>query len=201
MRLLVNIRGTNGSGKSTIPVLMKDDPGMYIVVRPYQGKPKEILTIFPTYGWVALGSYKKQVGGLDKFPNKAFTEKVLRYTLKKYPDYNVLMEGILASTTYSTYAELFRNVQEEFDVQPVIYYLMPPVQTCIDRIKERNGGKTFKEDLVVKKYGTMQRGIKKFQQAGEFPLFVIDNSKIDKSFALEQFFAKLEEIKWTGTKT
>lgn len=194
MRLLVNIRGTNGSGKSTIPISMKDDPDMYIVVRPYQGKPKKILTVFPNYGWVALGSYKRQVGGLDGFPNKAFTEKVLRYALKKYPDYNILMEGILAATTYSTYAQMFREIQEEFNIQPVVYYLMPPVEVCIDRIKERNGGKTFKEDLVVAKYGMMQRGIKKFQQAGEFPLFVVDNSKIDKSFVLEQFFAKLEEV-------
>lgn len=201
MRLLVNIRGTNGSGKSTIPAAMKDDPDMYEVIKPYKGKPKKILTVFPNYGWVALGSYERQVGGLDRFPNKAFTEKVLKYALKKYPTYNVLMEGILASTTYSTYAQMFREVQEEFDVQPVIYYLMPPVQTCIDRIKDRNGGKTFKEDLVVKKYGTMQRGIKKFQQAGEFPLFVVDNSKIDKSFVLEQFFDDLEGIKWTETKT
>ena len=166
MRLLVNIRGTNGSGKSTIPVSMKDDPGMYQVIRPYQGKPKKVLTVFPNYGWIALGAYNRQVGGLDGFPNKAFTEKVLQYALKKFPQYNILMEGILASTTYSTYAELFRNVQEEWGVQPVIYYLMPPVEVCIDRIKQRNGGKSFKEELVHAKYGMMQRGIKKFEQSG-----------------------------------
>lgn len=194
MRLLVNIRGTNGSGKSTIPISMKDDPDMYIVVRPYKGKPKKILTVFPTYGWVALGDYSNPTGGLDKFPNKAFTEKVLRYSLRKFPDSNVIMEGILAATTYSTYAHLFKEVQEEFDVQPVIYYLMPPVETCIERIKQRNGGKPFKEELVYAKYRMMQRGIKKFQQAGDFPVFVVDNSSFGKKDVLSQFFANMKEV-------
>lgn len=194
MRLLVNIRGTNGSGKSTIPFAMKDDPDMYQVIRPHQGRPRKILTVFPNYGWVALGSYERQVGGLDAFPNKAFTEKVLQYALKKFSEYNILMEGILASTTYSTYAELFRNVQKEWDIQPVIYYLMPPVEVCIERIKQRNGGKPFKEDLVQAKYGMMQRGIKKFSEAGEFPLFVVNNSSFGKEDVLSQFFADMEEV-------
>lgn len=192
--LLVNIRGTNGSGKSTIPISMKDDPDMYEVTRPYQGKPKKILTVFPTYKWVALGDYNNPTGGLDKFPNKAFTEKVLYYALKKFPEYNILMEGILAATTYSTYADLFRRVQESYGIQPVVYYLMPPVETCIERIKKRNGGKEFKENLVRDKYRMMERGIEKFKNAGEFPVVVVDNSNVDKTLVRDQFFAELEDI-------
>lgn len=193
-KLLVNIRGTNGSGKSTVPIMMRDDPDAYEVTRPYKGKPKKILTVYPNYGWVALGVYDRQIGGLDKFPSKAFTEKVLRYALKKYPEYNVLMEGILAATTYSTYVQMFKEVQEDFNVQPVIYYFMPPVETCIERIRKRNGGKPFKEELVQDKYVTMQRGIKKFKQAGDFPVFVVDNSDMSKKAVIAQFFADMEEV-------
>ena len=196
MRMLVNIRGTNGSGKSTIPICMKMwDLESYEVIRPYQGKPKKILTVFPTYGWVALGDYNNQVGGLDKFPNKAFIQKVLEYALKKFPDYNIIMEGILTATTYSTYVELFKRVQRDYNVQPVIYYLMPPVEVCIERIKQRNGGKPFKEDLVHAKYGMMKRGIEKFAQAKDFPLVVIDNSNLDKTLVLDQFFDALSQIR------
>ena len=195
MRLLVNIRGTNGSGKSTIPILMKSkDPDVYEVEKPYRGKPKTILTVCPTYGWVILGQYSTATGGLDQFPRKAFTEKVLQYAIKKYPDYNILMEGILAATTYSTYVELFKEVQDEFDIQPVVYYYMPPFETCIERIKQRNGGRGFKEHLVYSKYGMMQRGIKKFEEAGDFPLFVVDNSTLSKSAMLQQFFDTMKTI-------
>lgn len=192
--LLVNIRGTNGSGKSTIPISMKDDPDTYEIVKPYKGKPKKIITVFPNYNWVALGDYSNPTGGLDKFPNKAFIEKVLRYALKKFPEYNILMEGILPATTYSTYAQMFREVQKEYNVQPIVYYLMPPVEICIDRIKQRNGGKAFKEQLVREKYRMMERGIEKFKKAGEFPVIVVDNSNMDKTLVRSQFFAELEEI-------
>lgn len=195
MRLLVNIRGTNGSGKSTIPVLMKkNDPDTYEVIKPHHGKARKILTVYPNYGWIALGSYDYQVGGLDRFPNKAFTEKVLRYALTKYKNYNILMEGILAATTYSTYAQLFREIETEFTIQPVIYYLMPPVETCVKRIKKRNGGKPFKEELVYAKYNMMKRGIEKFERAKEFPVFVVDNSGMNKSSVLDQFFDDLRGL-------
>lgn len=193
MRLLVNIRGTNGSGKSSIPISMKTDPCWYEVTKPYKGKPKKILTVFPTYNWIALGSYQRQVGGLDNFPTKAFTEKVLAYALKKYPNYNILMEGILASTTYSTYSDLFKQVQKDYGVQPIIYYLMPPIETCIKRIKQRNGGKPFKEDLVIGKYRTMEKGIEKFRSAGNFPVIVVNNSRLDKKCVLAEFLRTLED--------
>lgn len=194
-RLLVNLRGCNGSGKSTIPISMMDDPEMYVVEKPYKSKLKKILTVFPNYGWVALGDYNNQTGGLDKFPNKAFTEKVLYYALKKFPEYNILMEGILAATTYSTYADLFREVQESYKIQPVVYYLMPPFEICIERIKGRNGGKEFKENLVWNKYRMMGRGIEKFKNAGEFPVVVVDNSSFKKSDVLLKFFETLKGVK------
>lgn len=195
MRLLVNIRGTNGSGKSTIPIMLKDkDPETYVVEKPYRGKPKKVLTVCPTYKWVLLGQYSNVTGGLDQFPSKAFTEKVLEYAIKKYPEYSIIMEGILAATTYSTYVELFKKVQDKFGIHPVIYYYMPPLELCLERIKQRNGGKTFKEELVRTKYRMMQRGIKKFEESGDFPLFVVDNSTLSKPAMLQQFFDDMEEV-------
>ena len=47
-RLVLNIRGTNGSGKSTIPMSMLDDPDMYVITKPYQGKPTKLQQFFRT---------------------------------------------------------------------------------------------------------------------------------------------------------
>ena len=71
---------------------------------------------------------------------------------------------------------------------------MPPVEVCIDRIRKRNGGKPFKEELVRSKYVTMVRGIEKFRQAGDFPVLVVNNSLTKKSDVISQFFDKLEEV-------
>ena len=62
MRVLVNIRGCNGSGKSTIPMSMKDDPKAFTIKGTVEGKPVTLLTVFPKYNWLALGKYETKTG-------------------------------------------------------------------------------------------------------------------------------------------
>lgn len=120
---------------------MLDDPDMYVVEKNYKGRPKKILTVFPNYGWVTLGTYFNKTGGLDGFPNKELTIKALWYALKKFPEYNVLLEGVIASTIFSTYADLFHEVQDIYpDMKIVIVNLLPPIEACLERIQQRNGG-------------------------------------------------------------
>lgn len=197
-KLLVNIRGCNGSGKSTIPISMMDDPDMYIVEKPYKGKSKRILTVFPSYGWVALGSYLNKTGGLDTFPNNTFIQKVMWYALKKYPEYDILMEGIIASTIRSTYIDLFQKVEKKYkDRKVVVIHFSTPPEVCIERVKRRNGGKLFREDLVHQKWGMVNRGIPHFKSAG-FIVKSIDNSNTNKDCMLKKFLKLTEKLKCKG---
>lgn len=167
MKYILNIRGTNGSGKSTIPMSMMDDPEMFVITKPYQGKPTKIATVFPSYGWIALGTYFNKTGGLDRFKNNEITQKAFWYVLKKYPEYNLLMEGIISSTIFSTYFELFKAAEEKYtDRKVVVLYLNPDVEICLERIQQRNGGKPIKEDLVRNKANMILRACKKFKEAG-----------------------------------
>lgn len=175
-RLVVNIRGCNGAGKSSVPMSMMDDPDMYVIKKPYQGKSKDIATVFPNYGWIALGTYFNKTGGLDRFPNTEFTKKVFWYILKKYPDYNIVLEGVISSTVFSTYAELYKAAKQKYpETEFCVVYLMPPVETCIKRIYKRNGGKPIKEELVKSKWTTNQHGLEKFQKVKEVTTTVWDN--------------------------
>lgn len=167
MKYILNIRGTNGSGKSTIPMSMLDDPDMYVITKPYQGKPTKIATVFPNYGWVVLGTYFNKTGGLDCLKNNGITQKAFWYVLKKYPEYNLLMEGIISSTIFSTYLELFTNAQDRYtDLQVIVLELTTPVKICLDRIQQRNGGKPIKEELVIAKQKTIHRACEKLETAG-----------------------------------
>lgn len=188
MRLVVNIRGCNGSGKSTIPMSMMDDKEMYVIEKSYKGKTKKVATVFPSYGWIALGSYHNKTGGLDGFPDTAFTKKAFWYILKKYPEYNVILEGVLASTVFSTYADLFTAAQEKYpDIHVIILSLIPPIEVCLKRIQNRNGGKPIKEDLVAGKHKTVTRNVTKFLNAG-FQSITWDNSMTKKQDMLKKFF-------------
>jgi len=166
-KLLVNIRGCNGSGKSTVPISMLNDPYMYVVEKPYKGKDRKVVTVFPTYGWVALGSYHNKCGGLDGYVDTDMIKKCVWWALKKYPEYNILMEGVIPSTVYSTYEKLFLEVQEKYPERCVVVLnLLPPVKECLKRIQLRNGGKAIKEDLVRSKWTTVAKNAEKFAEAG-----------------------------------
>lgn len=193
-KLLVNIRGCNGSGKSTIPISMMDDPDMYIVEKPYNGKSKRILTVFPSYGWVALGSYFNKTGGLDTFPNNKFTKKVLKYCIRHYPEYDILMEGIIASTIYSTYRDLFKSIEKRYSVTPVVINFIPPLDIAINRIYQRNCGKPINEDAVENKWNTVKRNHFKFKDDG-FISLIVDTNLCKKQEMLGNFLDVIDEIK------
>lgn len=194
-RLLVNIRGCNGSGKSTIPMSMMNDPEMYVIEKPYKGKQKKILTVFPTYGWITLGTYFNKTGGVDVFPNNELTQKALWYALKKFPEYDIMMEGVIASTIRSTYVNLFHEVEEKCpDINIIIMNFVPPFEVCLDRIQKRNGGKPIKEEAVRNKWKIVNRNVQAFKDEG-FVSIKIDTSKIPKEDMFHTFEEKIEKYK------
>lgn len=194
-RVLVNIRGCNGSGKSTIPMSMLDDPGLKTEhIWDKDGNRLADVTVFPTYGWVAIGKYSNKCGGLDTIRSIDLVKRALQYSLVRYPSYDIIMEGILCSTTYSSYADMFHCAEERYQVQTIVISLMPPVEVCLDRIQERNGGKPIKDQLVRDKWGMVYRSHKKFKDAG-FTTVRVNTEKVSKSKMLSAFFKTIDRYR------
>lgn len=188
-RVLVNIRGCNGAGKSTIPMSMMDDPEMYVhEIRGSDGKRMSAITVFPTYGWVALGTYFNKTGGMDTLRDNWTTRMTLYAALDGFPEYNVLMEGIMASTIRSTYIDLFQEVQEYYgdDLTIMIISLLPPVEVAISRVYSRNGGKPINEEAVRGKWDTVARNVAAFGEAG-FTSLKVNSAKVPKEKMLSAF--------------
>lgn len=191
-RVLVNIRGCNGSGKSTIPLSMMSDPSMYVhEITGSDRKRISAITVFPTYGWVALGTYFNKTGGMDTLRNNDTTRMTLYAALDGFPDYNVLMEGIMASTIRSTYIDLFHEVEDYYTsrgekLKVIILSLLPPVEVAISRVYSRNGGKPIQEEAVRGKWETVSRNVKAFREAG-FTSVRVDSSRVTKDRMLSAF--------------
>lgn len=194
MRMLVNIRGCNGAGKSTIPMSMMDDPEMFVQeLVGSDGKKISALTVFPTYGWVALGTYFNKTGGLDTLKNNEVTRMTLYAALDMFPEYDVLMEGIMASTIRSTYIDLFHEVERNYKrLKVLIISLLPPVEIAIERVYSRNGGKPIKEDAVRGKWNTVERNACYFAEAG-FDSIRVNSAKVKKSQMLSAFLKTVEK--------
>lgn len=195
--MIVNIRGCNGSGKSTIPMsMMEVDPEFEIVKLGVSktGKPcAPALTIFPKLGWIALGTYFNKTGGMDTYKTNADTVLALMYALKNYPEYDIVMEGVIASTIKSTYAELFRELEEDGH-QVLIMAFVPPLKVCLERIQQRNGGKPIDEELVASKWRSVISGVEYFRKAG-LDCIPIDTSKCSKKSMLKNFLKTVERYR------
>ena len=193
-RMLVNIRGCNGAGKSTIPMSMMDDPNMFVQeLVDTDGKKISALTVFPSYGWVALGTYFNKTGGLDTLKNNEITRMTLYAALDLFPEYDILMEGIMASTIRSTYIDLFHEIEDTYKrLKVLIISLLPPVEIAISRVYKRNGGKPIKEDAVRGKWETVERNVKYFSDAG-FDSIRVNSAKVGKSQMLSAFLKTVEK--------
>lgn len=195
--MIVNIRGCNGAGKSTVPMLMMEADPEFEVIKlgvGKNGKPcAPAITVFHKLKWVALGTYFNKTGGMDTYGTNQETRDALKHVLDNYPDYDVVMEGVIASTIKSTYAELFTNLEAQGH-QVLIMAFLPPLKVCLERIQQRNGGKPIKEDLVESKWHSVESGVDYFRQAGLTALR-IDTSKCKRENMLKNFLKTVEKYR------
>lgn len=194
--MLVNVRGCNGAGKSTIPMSMMDDPNMYVhEIVGSDGKKISAITVFPSYGWVALGTYFNKTGGLDTLKNNAVTKLTLFAALDGFPEYDVLMEGIMASTIRSTYIDLFHEVEDYYgkkQLKVIVVSLLPPIDVALSRVYKRNGGKPINEAAVAGKWNTVARNVEAFAEAG-FTSVKVNSAKVKKQNMLPAFLKTVDK--------
>ncbi len=173
---------------------MMDDPDMFVQeLIGSDGKKISAMTVFPSYGWIALGTYFNKTGGLDTLKNNEITRLTLYAALSLFPEYDILMEGIMASTIRSTYIDLFHEVERNYKgLKVLILSLIPPVETALERVYHRNGGKPIKEDAIRSKWKTVERNVKYFAEAG-FDSIRVDSAKVKKDQMLPAFLRTVEK--------
>lgn len=177
---------------------MMDDPDMYVhEIVGSDGKKISAITVFPSYGWVALGTYFNKTGGLDTLKNNAVTKLTLFAALDGFPEYDVLMEGIMASTIRSTYIDLFHEVETyygERNLKVIVVSLLPPVDVALRRVYKRNGGKPINESAVAGKWATVARNVAEFSSAG-FTSIRVNSAKVKKKDMLSAFFKTVNKYR------
>lgn len=186
---LINIRGANGAGKSTVPMqMMETDPLAFELTYHYYGKNRIMATVFPSYNYMVVGKYRGlKCGGLDTFRT---TEQIFETLdlLWEIP-YNLIMEGVISSTVFSTYKQWFETANDNHVSKRniTVASILPTEEVCINRVMQRNGGKEVKIDLIRSKYRSVERNHKKFC-ATSIPAKLLDNSNVAIEDTLKWFF-------------
>ncbi len=162
--MIVNLRGTNGSGKSTVIFQLLDGKTVEVVpLASYQSKAgRERFVegyLCQELDLVVVGKYATACGGCDGIP----TQDLICESVRKASTLaqNVLFEGVIVSTLFSRYSDLAKELGGF-----TFAYMDTPLETCLARIQARNGGKPIKEDLVASKVRAILSTKEKARSAG-----------------------------------
>lgn len=125
----INLRGTSGSGKTTIVRSILDNGNW---VKWADGK--KVLGYYNTEKrWAIIGSYENTCGGCDTIRTQEDTEQRIEMFLNS--GYNVLFEGLLISTLSSRWEKFAKRISDKSNM--LFYYLDTPIEECLRRVKLR----------------------------------------------------------------
>ena len=135
--MLISVRGTNGSGKSTVVQgLLKLKPALPIfgvlgTKRPEAYRLKLEGLSKPIY---VLGPYHVASGGCDQIqPYDLILDLLGKYA----PKGHVVFEGVIVSSSYGRVGRLM----ETYGKEAVMAFLSTPLEDCIKNVQKRRDAK------------------------------------------------------------
>jgi len=160
--VIIQIRGCNGSGKSTIIRKLLRAYGKNPRWAKINGKRKIVgyrLSRMSQRTYV-IGAYETPTGGCDVFPTVSAVERWVEHFAKKG---NVVFEGAMISTLTGRFVALARKMQSRRDCHAhrfIFAVLDTPLHKCRRRIEKRQAKSGRKNSKGTRPFGTdraMQR--------------------------------------------
>ena len=150
---VINIRGTNGSGKSTIVMKLLKKFGAEPIVKDGKVRAYKINKKTPIY---VLGRYETPTGGCDTIRTQDEVSNGVRELMDKM-DGDVIFEGLLISGMHSRWVELAHSRPNSHFIFAV---LDTPLKKCIKRVlkrrKEKGNKKPFNPKTLIAKHKAVQ---------------------------------------------
>ena len=187
--MIVNIRGTSGSGKTTaVRALLRRAEraqAIYGVHFGFRMPEAHTLRLAGIEQDVSLiGPYRSD--GCDGCDRVQPFELIPRLIEKYAAQGHVIFEGLLISTMDGVIGKLL----ERRGPDAVSLFLSTPVETCVERVnarrRERGNEREFDPRLTERKHATVARVRAKFEERGMRALTVNDQDAADKIIKLFQ---------------
>lgn len=185
--MIIQLRGTSGSGKSTVvrSVMMRYGAARQKVMR--EGRKQPIAYVLPnkTPGGRSLlivGHYETACGGCDTLPSYDASIEIVRKGHEH--GFDVLFEGLLISGEVARCAKL-----HEDGLPYVSLGLETPLDVCVDSINQRRRAKDpDKPDVNPRnteaKFKTVQGAMRKLSERGVRTEWVTRDTALDRILEL-----------------
>jgi hypothetical protein len=163
--MIVNIRGTSGSGKTTIVRRIMELCGPPAPLGGTERRPYGYLLAGPGADLYVVGSYENVCGGCDGIKTQ---DEVCERVRGASAQGDVLFEGLLISHLFSRYASLAR----ELSPTPFIFaFLDTPLEVCLQRVQDRRlqrkpDSPPLNPTNTIQKWHDCRRAYQKFRDAG-----------------------------------
>lgn len=133
--MIIDIRGTNGSGKShPIHEILKAYPSQKWMLPEHAGE-EVTYTLVEALDLAIVGTYDTQCGGADGVTKQDAITNALRLL---HPIYKtVIVEGSIVASVYARWEALAREVNDDY----WFWFLDTPVEVCISSVLERRTSK------------------------------------------------------------
>lgn len=144
---VVQIKGCNGAGKSTIPKQMVEQSANV----EFDG----VNTVLHDVGWVLIGPYepgKLTACGCDKLSKVQAVKDAILNALDNHSTYHILFEGMMISTIKSTFYDFLMDLRQSRGIDPLFVILKATPEGCLERLSARGTRKeSLKVDNIVNK--------------------------------------------------
>lgn len=188
----INLKGCNGSGKSTIPMwFIRDNPYVYLTLSPADKKP--VATLLPLINLVILGTYVTACGGCDSLSDTQVVKELLKQLWKR--KCHIMYEGVIVGDIKSTFYDLMVAFRGVYDRNISFCFMGTKFSECLRRIQVRNGGKPIKEDLVKSKYKNSITHLKYYLSQGNVECRVLDTAGSVSEVA-QRFLELYPVLRW-----
>lgn len=145
---IINIRGTNGSGKTTMVnglyLSSNDKETVAIKLTNRKGQSHDrFFDVLNDRHVILLGGYKSNYGtkGVDRMDDVTEIIQGLMYVVNHYPGWTIIMESATVSTSFWSYATLFSLLKKAGVEIIVVHLLMHDWEFVVNNVRNRTSRK------------------------------------------------------------
>lgn len=191
--MIISLRGTNGSGKSTVIFTMLDQYKACPIYGALGPRLPEAYELWlpkcekPTY---VLGPYLTVCGGCDRLiPYDLILTLLVKYAKRGH----VVFEGVIVGSVYGRVGRLLESWKKE----AVIVWLDTSLEECIRRVEERRGergdSRPFNPKNLTYKYNQILATVKKVTEDD-----ILRSVTISSDDALKAILKLLQGSRWSA---
>jgi thymidylate kinase len=141
--MVINVRGTSGSGKTTVMRYIMEKAVRIEKFGPEKKPDGYQLVLGSGRALYLVGSYENVCGGCDAIPTQ---DEICNRVRHWAHEGDVLLEGLLMSHVFSRYAALAMELQRQ-DVPSIFGFLDTPLDVCLERVNARRAARGVTEPV------------------------------------------------------